>query len=341
VIDALAAWRQLTPFVPGYQWPGAVPQIGDLYPEMLAYPTQLAPPPDYRYPNPGPLSGELVYPGHGYPPRRGEDRPALSPWGRMAKGGAIGKKTVLLYNAQETGRQSSPVPILTVAGDDLDAQPCVLTLLPPLIIPLPFTGLLSGANLQNLTGEQNNLEQTGNFPGTAEPPLWPPFEAVVEWGIGGASARATVDFANGVVVPNLMASWIRVHAISPVGSAVTGTSAAYVLYAFLGPGPGVGHGRRTVWVGELTAGSESAAFPIQRFAQRATIAGADDAATPATTNATLRFWQDIGKTSCVANYVVTGDQPLPFEIPNGAAFASVRNNMGVTARFGILYTLAI
>jgi hypothetical protein len=261
VIDALAAWRQLTPFVPGYQWPGAVPQIGDLYPEMLAYPTQLAPPPDYRYPNPGPLSGELVYPGHGYPPRRGEDRPALSPWGRMAKGGAIGKKTVLLYNAQETGRQSSPVPILTVAGDDLDAQPCVLTLLPPLIIPLPFTGLLSGANLQNLTGEQNNLEQTGNFPGTAEPPLWPPFEAVVEWGIGGASARATVDFANGVVVPNLMASWIRVHAISPVGSAVTGTSAAYVLYAFLGPGPGVGHGRRTVWVGELTAGSESAAFP--------------------------------------------------------------------------------
>jgi len=328
------AWRQI-------QYDSAVPAVGDLYPGMLSRGQWYAPPPEYDFPNPGPLPGQMVYPAHGLPPRRGEDRPGLSPWGRLCRGQPLGKKTVLVYNARDTARQSALVPILKVEGDDMDAQQVMVTLLPPLIINLPFAPSLFTGGTQNLTGEQNNLESTGNFPGTPAPPLWPPFEAVVEWGVGGAGSRASFDFVNGACVPNLAASWIRVHAVIPRDTPVTGTSAAYVLYAFVGPGPGVGAAQKTVWVGNLAAGIESAAFPVPRFARRAYVVGADPAAVPAATSATLRFWQDNAKTSCVGNFVFSGGQPLPFDVPNGAMFASVLSGMGVAARFGIVYNLSI
>ncbi len=225
----------------------------------------------------------------------------------------------------------------------MDAQQVVVTLAPPLVIPLAFSPFLSLHGTQNLTGEQSNLQNTGNFPGSAPPaPVsWPPFEAIVEWGVGGASARASVDFINGATIPNLSASWIRVHAVIQKNTPVTGTSAAYVLYAFVGPGPGTGSAQKTVWVGELASGAESPAFQVPRFARRAYVVGADASALPATTSATLRFWQDSAKTDNVGNFVVTGGQPLPFDVPNGAMFASVLSSMNVPARFGIVYHLAI
>ena len=39
---------------------------------------------------PRPLHVEPVYPGNGLPPRPGEDRPGLSPFGRLAMGQALG-----------------------------------------------------------------------------------------------------------------------------------------------------------------------------------------------------------------------------------------------------------
>ncbi len=331
------AWHQITSGSP--YGPGAQPTYGDLYPGLVAWPQPYAP--QYDFPNAGPLHGGLVYPAHGIPPRRGEDRPGLSPWGRLARGQPLGKKTVLVYDATDTHQQASQVTILKVEGDDLDAQPVVVTLAPPLVIPLAFARTLFTVGTQNLTGEQNNLQNTGNFPGTASPVAWPPFEAVVEWGVGGASARVSVDFLNGATIPNLSASWIRVHAVVPKNSQVTGTSAAYVLYAFVGPGPGTGSAQRTIWVGPLTAGAESAASPIPRLARRAYVIAADPSATPAVTAATLRFWQDAGKTHNVGNVVINGTQPLPFLFPNGAMFASVLSGMNVAASFGIVYPLAV
>ncbi len=340
------AWRQLVTPASGYEYASAVPVLGDLYPGLVAW-QQAQAPAQYDFPNPGPLYGGLVYPTHGIPPRRGEDRAGLSPWGRFCRGQPLGKKTVLVYNANDSGRQSAAVSILKVEGDDMDAQPVTVTLLPPLVIPLAFLPqqfLSSG--IQNLTGEQSNFENIGNFPGQMPPsPVrWPPFEAILEWGVGGTSARASVDFVNGATVNNLSASWIRVHAVVPSGTPVTGTSAAYVLYAFVGPGPGVGSlglAQRTIWVGDLDAGAESAAFAVPRFAKRVYIVGADPTATPAPTSATIRFWQDRTKTSCVGNFVVSGSQPLPFAVPNGAAYASILSGMGVATRFGIVYDLAI
>jgi hypothetical protein len=335
------AWRQIVPLVQGYQYDGAVPMVGDLYPGMLSWGPRYAQPAEYDFPNPGPLNGQMVYPTHGIPPRRGEDRPGLSPWGRLARGQPLGKKTVLVYDAKDTRSQSSQVTILKVEGDDMDAQQVVVTLAPPLVIPLAFSPALFLNGTQNLTGEQSNFQNQGNFPGTLSPVQWPPFEAIVEWGVGGASARASVDFVNGATISTLAASWIRVHAIVPKNTPVTGTSAAYVLYAFVGPGPAVGSARKTVWVGNLLAGAESAAFPVPRFARRSYVVGADSASAPATTNATLRFWQDQAKTSCVGNFVVNGGQPLPFDVPNGAMFASVLSGMNVEVKFGIIYHLAI
>lgn len=342
---ALRAWRQLVPVPQGIQYDSAVPVVGDLYPGLMAWRQAYAAPAEYDFPNAGPLHGGLVYPTHGVPPRRGEDRPGLSPWGRLCRGQPLGKKTVLVYNAQDTRQQSATVPILKVEGDDMDAQPVMVTLLPPLVIPLAFApSLFLSAGVQNLTGEQNNLQNTGNFPGLATPAQWPPFEAIIEWGVGGASARASVDFVNGATVANLTASWIRVHAAVPRDTPVTGTSAAYVLSAFVGPSPGagaIGLAQRTIWVGDVAANSESAAFPVPRFSRRAYVVGADPAAAPATTSATLRFWQDSAKTSNVGNFVINGGQPLPFDVPNGAMFASVLSGMGVEVRFGIAYDLAI
>lgn len=339
----LRAWNQLVPLAQRFQYDGAVPIVGDLWPPMLAWGQGVVPGAEYDFPNAGPLNGQMVYPTHGLPPRRGEDRAGLSPWGRLARGQPLGKKTVLVYNANDTGRQSATVPILKVEGDDLDAQPMVVTLLPPLVIPLAFAPqLFLHQGIQNLTGEQNNLENAGsNFPGTGSPVVWPQFEAIVEWGVGGASARASVDFLNGATIPNLNASWIRVHAAVPRGTPIVGTSAAYVLYAFVGPGPGPGSAQKTVWVGDLDAGTESTASPVPRFMRRAYVVGANDAANPPPTSAVLRFWQDANKTHNVGNFVMTGGQPLPFDVPAAAMFASVLSTMNAASRFGIVYNLSI
>ena len=48
----------------------------------------------YAYPNSGPLYGEPIYPGNGYPPNPGENRPGLSPWGRLAMGQTLGKSSI-------------------------------------------------------------------------------------------------------------------------------------------------------------------------------------------------------------------------------------------------------
>ena len=332
----------------GYLYQSAVSQPGNLYPGLVALQHGLPPEAYQRYsfPNPGPLSGQSVYPGHGLPPRRGEDRPGLSPFGRLVRGQPLGKRSVLIYSADRAGRpQPSAVTILKVEGDDMDAQPVCVTIAPPMVIPLPFSQSMILGATQNLTGEQTNLENRGDFPGT-EPPrpvVWPPFDVVVEWGVGGASTRMSVDVINGVVVPNLAASWIRVHAVAPAETAIGGTSAAYVIYAFVGPGPAVGSSQRTVWAGPLQTGEESGATKIPVFARRVYAAGANvgsPAPAAAITAATIRLWQDAGRTQPVANYVISGSQPLPFEVPNGAMYASIVNNMSVAARFGIIYSLS-
>jgi hypothetical protein len=259
----------------------------------------------------------------------------------------MGKKAVLIFNANGAAKQRSPVPILSIEGDDADAQQLVVTLSTPLVVPQAFEETLAHINGQNISGEQDNLQiqSRGTFPGLVTPIQWPPIEAILEWGVGGTSNRCAVDFVNGATV-SLVASYLRVFAaiVSGEDIDISGTSAAYTVAANVGPGwarPGTA--QKTVYVGSVASLAESEVFAIPKFARSAYVVGCDPAASPTVevTVATLRFWQSPDGTNNVGNFIASGNQPLPFFVPNGAAYASVINGMGVASRMSIIYNLAI
>lgn len=296
----------------------------------------------------GPLYGGPVYPGNGYPPRPGEDRPMGSAWGRLSKGGAMGKKANIVFNGGDGGSplQSALVPILQVDGDDADACQLVVTLGPPSVVPLEFSSTLGPSNPQNATGEQDNLEMQGRtfFPGTLDPITWPPFEALIEWGVGGNSSEVAVDFINGATVP-IVASWVRVHGVVVSGTeaGVSGTSAIYTLSAFVGPGLARARAQKTVYAGQVDSLVESDVFAVPKFAKRAYVVGCDDSAAPdvAVTVATLRFWQSPNKTANVGNFVSSGNQPGSFPVPAGAAYFTVVNGMSVSPLLSVVFELGL
>lgn len=302
---------------------------------------------DYDYPNPGPLMGDPRFPGAGYQPRRGEDRPAGSAWGRLCRGGSIGKKANLLYNASSLRAQKSE-EILRVTGDDADAQQITLTLAPPLVVTRLFTSLLR-SNPSGATGEKDNAGVAGEtFPGTAGPTVWPPIEAVIVWGVGGTNTTAVVDIVNGASV-NLVASYVQVYAQVPdlTRANLSPTSAVYVVAAFVGPGfPRPGSAQSTTQIGNVASLAESGVFAIPKFARTAYVIGCDPQAGPSVNASvgTIRFWQSsdgVAGGNNVGNFICTGAQPSGFDVPAGAAYASVLSGMASTARFLIVYNLAI
>lgn len=299
---------------------------------------------------PGPLEGGPRYPGRGYLPRPGEDRPALSAWGRLSRGGALGKKANLVYRASDVGAQPAVVPILNVEGDDADAQQVVITLGQPLVVAQPFSQTLATAAPQNVTGEQDNrqMQSRASFPGTPGTPIvWPPISAVIEWGIGGASNQAIVDFVDGANV-TVLASFVRVKALveALADTGATGTSAIYTLYAQVGPGFSRTHAQRTIFVGTVVSLGESAVHSVPKFAKCAYLVGQDPTAgsAVAVTVATLRFWQSpdgaVGGRN-VGNFFFTGNVYIPAPVPNAAMYASVVSGMGAATRFLVVYELAI
>jgi len=296
----------------------------------------------------GPLSGDPRVPDVNAISRAKEDRASLSAWGRLCRGQGLGKKSVLAYNADaaEGARQRSQVNILQVSGDDMDAQHLTLTIAPPLVIPQPFTQALI-AKQQNVTGEQDNQQITsGNFPGIGFPIAWPPFNVVIEWGIGGNSFTAEVDFTNGTTVNLPGVAFVRAYAVADPDR-LQGTSALYTLFATIGPGMArPGSAQKTVFYGNVASAEESTVFPIPKFAKRAIVVGWSNAAAPnvPVTVATLRFWQSpTGQASGtnVGNFVATGNQPIGFDVPGGAYYASLVNGMSSPARFAIVYELSI
>lgn len=288
-----------------------------------------------------PLYDDLEYPGHGMPPRAdaGND---FSPWARLAKGQGFGKKVNILYDASEELDQPAPVPILELRGSDLDACQIQITLTSPKAIPRAIADL--GINLQNQTGEFDNRSIGADvYPGTAGPIIWPPFVARIKWGVGGAFAEALVDFVNGTVI-NVPASAIDVSiAIPPDAINQPGTSGAYTLSAFAGPGlPRSGNAQRTMFVGSLATGAESDIFAVPAFAKRVTVLSCDPTAgTPAVNVSYLRFWQAPDGTSCVGNYIITGNVPDSFAVPNAAQYFSIVSGVSPTQRFNAVFDLSI
>ena len=72
--------------------------------------------------NPRELDRAPLYPGNGVWPPRPDDRNVWTAWARLAQGGALGKKSVLIYNADVVAKQNAAVSILQVEGQDGDAD---------------------------------------------------------------------------------------------------------------------------------------------------------------------------------------------------------------------------
>lgn len=291
------------------------------------------------------LYGDPIYPGNGYPPRPGEDRPGLSPFGRLAKGQTLGKSSILVYNHRLDDVQHAPVDMITVEGDDLDSWQLVLTLHPPRVIPLPFHVVQARLDQQNLTGEQTNSEVTvENFPGTTHAVKWPPLEAKLEFGTGGVAATAIVDYTNGVTL-TVQASYLRVSALvsqTRKSGDVDGTSAAYYLAAHVGPGFAESHAQRTIFVGVVANQVESYVMEVPKFAKLATLIGTvagPFGTAPVPTVGWIRFYQSPNGHNPVADFPVTGQTHV--EVPNTAQYFNVLNQSGQPMKMAVVYELSL
>ena len=287
-----------------------------------------------------------IYPGNGLPPRPGEDRPGLSPFGRLAMGGTPGGSSILIYDHRAQGVQPAETDMVVIQGDDLDASQLTVVLHPPRVVPLCFEDLSSILNQQSLTGEQDNCEVSQcEFPGSNEPIRWPPLEAIVEFGVGGVSTKAVVDYVNGVTF-SVVASYLRVRAVVTQGKdcgEVFGTSALYRLAAHVGPGLCGTRAQRTIFVGEVDDCRDSEhVFDLPRQAKTAVLVGcrASHGKDPVVTKGWIRFWQDPKGCHCVGD----GAQSLHGDrvtVPNAAQYFSVFNASGHKMKMSVVFELAL
>jgi hypothetical protein len=282
-----------------------------------------------------PLHTEALYPNNGLPPRPGEDRPGLSPFGRLAMGGQIGKSSILIYDHRGDDVQNAETDMIGIQGDDLDAQQLILTLHPPRVIPLPFEEVCARLDQQNLTGEQSNADASVR---------WPPLEALVEFGVGGVNTKVVVDFVNGVTF-SVTASFLRVGGLVTQSrhlGDIYGTSAAYYLAANVGPGFAGFHAQRTVFVGHLDTNHESCVFDLPRMAKIAALAGSrkHHKDSPTQTIGWIRFWQDAKGEHGVGDYLLSSPQQR-VEIPNAAMYFSVVNLACHELKMSSIFTLAL
>lgn len=291
------------------------------------------------------LHTEAAYPGNGLPPRPGEDRPGLSPFGRLAMGGTLGKSTILIYDHHTADVQPSMNDMIVLEGDDLDACQVSLTLHPPRVIPICFEEVAFSLNQQNRTGEQTNCEvSVCDFPGTKDPIRWPPLEAMIEFGTGGVSTKVAVDYLNGVTL-SVVASYLRVSALvsqSKDCNDVFGTSAAYYLAAHVGPGFAEAHAQRTIFVGDVGDNDDSDVFDVPKFAKCAVLIGCrkHDHKKPSLTIGWIRFWQDPKGEHCVGDFFVS-DHQSRVEVPNAAQYFSVFNESGHKMKMSVIFELAL
>jgi hypothetical protein len=301
---------------------------------------------DLLPPNTVPLHSGPIYPGNGYPPRPGEDRPGLSPFGRLAMGQTLGKSSILIYDRHSHDVQPAEVDMITIEGDDLDAQQLILTLHPPRVIQLPFDTVLDRLDKQNLTGEQTNAEVTaGDFPGTKDPVRWPPLEALIMFGVGGVSTQVVIDYTNGVTA-TVQASYLRVKALvsqTKKSGGIFGTSAAYYLAAHVGPGFAETHAQRTVFIGdEVKDQQESDVFDVPLFAKIATLVGSRhrQSQPPTLTVGWIRFWQSPDGTNSVGDFFVA-NHDSHVEVPNAGQYFSVLNQSGHRMKLSVIFELAL
>lgn len=302
----------------------------------------------------GPLFDEVDYPGHGKPDRLERAMAPLSAFGRLAKGQPLGKSTIIRYDEENEVQNEAP-DLFQVRGADVDACALTVTLCPPECAPTGLidipTNKFGAEDIQNVGGTYDNY-QLGNrvIPGTGLPCQWPPMVALVQWGTGGAVAQAEVDFVAGTCL-NVHASIVNVKAYVPYDALLNyaGSSGIYLLKGFLSPGwSRPGNAQRTVYVGTLSSltSLSSEIFPVPPFGKSVTVTGADPttppaAGAPSVTVAYVNFYADANGRYQVGTYIVNGNQPLPFRVPNGGQYFRVVGGADAATRYAAIFELGI
>jgi hypothetical protein len=151
----------------------------------------------------------------------------LTGWAALMEKQTLGKRVVIRVGDTGEGQKlPSPVNILSIQNADQFAIQLNVTLSPPRFI-FDSPALANIGNVQDATGEAGNTDLiVGAFVRSF---------AIIEWGIGGVSEKAEVDFSNGLCI-NLNASFVRITAalIKDAGEIIS--PGAYVFSAFIGPG---------------------------------------------------------------------------------------------------------
>ncbi len=245
-----------------------------------------------------------------------------SAWQHLAKGATIGKRVVYPFKAGDsvTGlHASTPLNLLQIrAVDDYEEQLSII-LCPPQIIN--GVTVLDPNDVQNLSGEATNIGVGVNTNSVFLNPT-----AIVEWGAGGVSCIAEVDFINGANI-NLCASYVRVSAVL---RRLAISSGALVLSAFIGPGrPKTIGAQKTINL-LLNKDGTSAFTPVPAFAKEVFLTGYDIVDESALFTGNILFYDGTGVSGVgLSQFQFTPTTNSPIRIPNGAAYFRVINKSSV------------
>jgi hypothetical protein len=177
--------------------------------------------------------------------------------------------------------------------------------------------------------------------------MWPPFEASIEYGVGGVNTKnVMVDFTNGATV-SIVASYVRVFAVITQANFAGGTNAAYTLSAHLGPGVSDTHAQRTIFMGDVPDESFSDIFAVPLYAKSVVPYAANNHPAPLNIPIVVTGWiRFLGGTLGILGPPVTADfffnsnNPIPIPIPNQSFYFEIYNESGTNLDFGAIFNLA-
>lgn len=246
-----------------------------------------------------------------------------SSWQHLAAGATLGKRVALSYvagNSVSGLHSAQTLNLIQVRTDDGHAHQLSVILCPPQTFApsAEIVALIASGDVQRASGEATNGEL-----GTGTVAIFPNPTAIIEWGTGGVSSTAEVDFVNGANI-NLCAAFVRISATLRRPSTVTDI---YVLSAFIGPGyPKTIGAQKTIICGTLAQNVSSIIFPVPSFSKKIFLTAIDNVDESQLFTGRIKFYDGAGITKHALSQLeftpASGDSVA---IPAGAAYFQVTN----------------